>query len=490
MLNTHFNLKNPFQPAGDQPKAIELLTKGLKKGEPAQTLLGVTGSGKTFTVANLIQNTGKPTLIIAHNKTLAAQLASEYKEFFPENAVHYFVSYYDYYQPEAYLPHTDTYIEKDAQINKEIDRLRHASTQALLSRKDVIIVASVSCIYGLGSPEEYAKEFLYLKVGEPFSRTDMLVRLVDMHFTRTNADLSSGQFRALGNRVEIMPTSETTVYSIEIEQNKIVSITAIDPVTSEIVATPNDLTLFPAKHFLTEKTKRDAAMKSIEKELEKQLAHFDAEGKILEAERLRRRTKYDLAMIREVGYCSGIENYSRHMSGKKPGDAPDTLLAYFPHKADGTPDFLTIIDESHVTLPQLRAMYAGDQARKNTLVEHGFRLPSAKDNRPLRYEEFVERIGQVVYTSATPGPIEVAEGVPIVQQVIRPTGLIDPEIFIRPVRASQDILWLRSSGRLCQDQGQRLNQTIRHRIFLLPAILVKCKILFSKRKKKLKTGTA
>jgi len=435
VLNSKFNLKNPFQPAGDQPKAIELLTKGLKKGVPTQTLLGVTGSGKTFTVANLIQNTGKPTLIIAHNKTLAAQLASEYKEFFPENAVHYFVSYYDYYQPEAYLPHTDTYIEKDAQINKEIDRLRHASTQALLSRKDVIIVASVSCIYGLGSPEEYAKEFLYLKVGEPFSRTDMLVRLVDMHFTRTNADLSSGQFRALGNRVEIMPTSETTVYSIEIEQNKIVSITAIDPVTSEIVATPNDLTVFPAKHFLTEKTKRDAAMKSIEKELEQQLKTFASEGKILEEERLRRRTKYDLAMIREVGYCSGIENYSRHMSGKKPGDAPDTLLAYFPHKADGMPDFLTIIDESHVTLPQLRAMYAGDQARKNTLVEHGFRLPSAKDNRPLRYEEFVERIGQVVYTSATPGPIETAETIPIVEQVIRPTGLIDPEISIRGVRA-------------------------------------------------------
>jgi len=433
---SNFTLSSKFEPAGDQPKAIESLLLGLKKGMPAQTLLGVTGSGKTFTVANIINAVQKPTLVIAHNKTLAAQLAQEYQEFFPENAVHYFVSYYDYYQPEAYMPITDTFIEKDAQINEEIDRLRHASTQSLLTRKDVIIVASVSCIYGLGSPAEYEKENLKLALGESFERRELLNRLIAIHYERTSADLNPGQFRSIGGRVEVMPVSERLVFNIGLEGGKITEILKVDPVSGVVLEEPKNIFLFPTKHFLTEETKTKKAIADIKKEMEEQLKIFESEGKLLEAERIKRRTNYDMAMIQEIGYCSGIENYSRHLSGKKEGEPPETLLSYFPHKEDGSPDFLTVIDESHVTLPQLQGMYAGDASRKKTLVEYGFRLSSAKDNRPLKYPEFRERIGQVIYTSATPGKMEAEESKQTVEQVIRPTGLIDPEVEIRPILAS------------------------------------------------------
>lgn len=431
-----FNIKSSYSPAGDQPRAIEALTRGLREGKRFQTLLGVTGSGKTFTMANVIMQMDKPALVIAHNKTLAAQLAQEYQEFFPDHAVHYFVSYYDYYQPEAYLPITDTYIEKDAQINAEIERLRHASTLSLLTRRDVIIVASVSCIYGLGSPEEYEKENLRLDAGMRCSRTELLRKLVSIFFERTNADLHSGQFRSIGNRVEIMPMAEKFVYLLEIDGDRLKSITKIDPVSQKIIDTPKTAFLFPAKHFITNKDQQESALRSIQLELAKRLKELGEQGKLLEVERLKRRTNYDLAMMREIGYCSGIENYSRHLSGKNPGDPPETLLSYFPHTKDGQPDFLTIIDESHVTLPQLRGMYAGDQARKKTLVEHGFRLPSAMDNRPLRYEEFIERVGQMVFTSATPAEYEREASSKIVEQVIRPTGLIDPEVTVRPISAT------------------------------------------------------
>ncbi|TSC55038.1 MAG: Excinuclease ABC subunit B [Parcubacteria group bacterium LiPW_30] len=430
-----FKLSKHFTPAGDQPKAVSALTKGLKKGFKKQTLLGVTGSGKTFTMANIIANEGKPTLVIAHNKTLAAQLAQEYKEFFPENAVHYFVSYYDYYQPEAYMPVTDTYIEKDAQINEEIDRLRHASTQALMSRRDVVIVASVSCIYGLGSPEEYRKENFEIKVGDSTDRQELIKRLISIHFERTNADINPGEFRSIGSRVEIMPVSERYVLNVDINDGKISNIIVVDPVSQKIIGEEKSVFLFPAKHFLTEKSQRERAIKIIKKELADTLKKFEKEGKLLEADRLKRRTNYDMAMIREVGYCSGIENYSRPLSGRPAGAAPDTLLSYFPKTKDGKPDFLTIIDESHVTLPQLRGMQAGDFSRKKTLVEHGFRLPSAVDNRPLNFKEFEERIGEVIYTSATPSELEMTTSEQIVEQIIRPTGLVDPEITIRPISA-------------------------------------------------------
>lgn len=431
-----FRLSDHFTPAGDQPRAIEGLLKGLKAGDRFQTLLGATGTGKTFTMANIIAHHGKPTLVIAHNKTLAAQLASEFKDFFPDAAVHYFVSYYDYYQPEAYLPTTDTYIEKDASINKEIDRLRHASTQSLLTRKDVIIVASVSCIYGLGSPAEYERVNLKLEKGTVMSRTELMERLVAVHFTRTNADLTPGTFRALGNKVEIMPVSDTVVFSITFAGTSIETILRIDPVSSRILKEEDTVFIFPAKHFITAKDEKDRAIKAIKKELEEQLAVFEKEGKLLEAERIKRRTNYDLAMIKEMGYCSGIENYSRHLSGHAKGEPPDTLLSYFPHQKDGTPEFLTIIDESHVTIPQLSAMYAGDASRKQTLVEFGFRLPSAKDNRPLTFDEFQKRVGQAVFTSATPGEFERTHSDQIVEQIIRPTGLVDPMVEVRPILES------------------------------------------------------
>jgi len=462
-----FKLHKLWEPAGDQPGAISKLMEGLKEGMKKQTLLGATGTGKTFTMANVIAQYNKPTLVIAHNKTLAAQLAQEFREFFPEAAVHYFVSYYDYYQPEAYMPVSDTYIEKDASINKEIDMLRHASTQALLTRRDVIIVASVSCIYGLGSPEEYEKVNLKLEIGMTLDRMSLMRKLIEIHFERTNADLSPGTFRSIGSRVEFMPVSETILYQIEFSGGVISKITKIDPVSSCIIKEEENLFIFPAKHFITEDQKKKIALVEIKKELNSQLKKFKKEGKLLEAERLKRRTNYDLAMIREVGYCNGIENYSRHLSGKKEGEPPETLLSYFPHAAgkefsfwgvsqadeprgsagvatpDSDPknkdsllaaaDFLTIIDESHVTLPQLQGMYAGDASRKNTLVEYGFRLPSAKDNRPLKYEEFEKRIGPVIYTSATPSEQERSQSDQIVEQIIRPTGLVDPETIVRPV---------------------------------------------------------
>jgi excinuclease ABC subunit B len=422
-----------FVPAGDQPKAIKGLLSGLEKGLKKQTLLGATGTGKTFTIANIINEVQRPTLVIAHNKTLAAQLAQEFRSFFPDAAVHYFVSYYDYYQPEAYMPVTDTYIEKDAQINEEIDRLRHASTQALLTRKDTIIVASVSCIYGLGSPKDYERENIKLSVGDTFTKVEIMQKFIAVQYERTTADLSPGTFRTIGNRIDVMPISETVMLQIEIAGGKISSLFVTDPVSMRLIEKVEEYFIFPAKHFISDEPTRERAIKTIEAELAVRLKELEADGKILEIERLKRRTRYDLAMIREIGFCQGIENYSRHLSGKAPGVAPDTLLEYFPHREDGSPDFLTVIDESHVTLPQLHAMYAGDQSRKQTLVEYGFRLPSAKDNRPLRYEEFEQRVAEVIYVSATPGPYERAESAQIVQQIIRPTGLLDPVLFIRPV---------------------------------------------------------
>jgi len=472
MPNAIFKLYNPFKPAGDQPMAISRLVDGLGKGFKKQTLLGATGTGKTFTMANVIAQYNKPTLVIAHNKTLAAQLAQEFKLFFPNSAVHYFVSYYDYYQPEAYMPASDTYIEKDASINKEIDRLRHATTQALLTRPDVIIIASVSCIYGLGSPEEYEKVNLKLEVGQKMDRMKLMKSLISIHFERTNADLTPGTFRSIGSRVEFMPVSETSMYQIEISGGVIDKIIKVDPVSSHVLKEEKGIFVFPAKHFITEDAKKKKALIEIKKELTKQLKKFKKEGKLLEAERIKRRTNYDLAMIKEVGYCSGIENYSRHLSGKKEGEPPETLLSYFPHTVAGNfllrgvsqadeprgsagvatpdsdpekeelaatvPDFLTIIDESHVTLPQLQGMYAGDASRKKTLVEYGFRLPSAKDNRPLKYNEFSKRIGPVIYTSATPSEQERSQSEQIVEQIIRPTGLVDPETVVRPVSAVTD----------------------------------------------------
>lgn len=432
-----FNLKSSYAPAGDQPKAIDALVQGIKSGKRHQTLLGVTGSGKTYTAANVIQQIGKPTLVIAHNKTLAAQLAQEYREFFPNNAVHYFVSYYDYYQPEAYIPHSDTYIEKEAQINEEIDRLRHASTQALLSRDDVIIVASVSCIYALGSPEEYRKVHIELKTGTIKNRAELIRELIAVYFERTTADLAPGKFRALGNSVEIMPTGERVLYRVEFEGDVVARVRVIDAVSRAEKDSLDSLFLFPAKHYVTPADERGRAIDDIKNELKVRLAHLERAGKVLEAERLKRRTNHDIALIREIGVCPGIENYSRHFDGRKPGAPPFTLLDYFPHKADGTPDFLTIIDESHVTVPQVAGMYAGDRARKENLIEFGFRLPSAIDNRPLQFEEFEKDVGQVIYTSATPGVYEKEHsGKDVVEQIIRPTGLVDPEIIVRPVTGS------------------------------------------------------
>ncbi len=458
MSDNIFKLKSGYKPDGDQPKAISELLLGLKKGMRKQTLLGATGTGKTFTIANVIEKWNKPTLVIAHNKTLAAQLAQEFREFFPEAAVHYFVSYYDYYQPEAYMPTTDTYIEKDAQINKEIDRLRHATTQSLLTRKDVIIVASVSCIYGLGSPEEYEKVNLKLEVGMKLDRLELMKKLVAIHFERTNADITPGTFRSIGKKVEVMPISETFIYQIEFAGGKISRIAKVDPVSSHIIKEEDGLLdgkagifLFPAKHFITDKEHLNNAIKEIKNELSLQLKKFEKEGKLLEAERIKRRTSYDLAMIKEIGYCNGIENYSRIMSGKNEGEAPDTLLSYFPSARrssgeDGKVDFLTIIDESHVTLPQIGGMYAGDASRKNTLIEFGFRLPSARDNRPLKIHEFEEKTGQTIYVSATPSQKEKAMSEQVVEQIIRPTGLVDPEIIVKPVSAStKENLFERSS---------------------------------------------
>lgn len=438
----NFKLHVPFPPAGDQPAAITALTKGVKDGLRHQTLLGATGTGKTYTVANVIAQADKPTLVLAHNKTLAAQLAQEYKEFFPENAVHYFVSYYDYYQPEAYISHSDTYIEKEAQINAEIDRLRHASVQALLTRRDVIVVASVSAIYGLGSPKEYGKAMLRLGVGEQENRAALVRKLISIYFERTPADLEPGKVRAVGNAIELMPMNEKVIYRIAFDGDTIARLEVLDPVSRALVREGESIYVFPAKHFVTSDDERERAMNDIRLELDEQLAKFKREEKPLEAERIKRRTLHDLALIREIGYTSGIENYSRHFDGRVAGEPPHTLLSYFPRKNDGTPDFLTIIDESHVTVPQIGGMFAGDRSRKDNLVEYGFRLPSARDNRPLTFDEFEERVGQAIYTSATPGPFEKEhskkpEG-QIVEQIIRPTGLIDPELVVRPINETKE----------------------------------------------------
>lgn len=455
-----FKLHTPYPPAGDQPEAIRALEQGLKKGLRHQTLFGVTGSGKTFTMANVIAQNDKPTLVLAHNKTLAAQLAQEYREFFPENAVHYFVSYYDYYQPEAYIAHSDTYIEKEAMINAEIDRLRHAATQALLTRKDVIIVASVSAIYGLGSPEQYEKVHVKIEKGAAENRAALIRKLVGIYFERTTADLEPGQLRAIGNSLEFMPVNERTMYRVSFapstgsgqEGDVIAHIDQLDPVSRAKLAEPNSVFVFPAKHFVTSEEERERAIADIKLELDEQLAKFKREAKPLEAERLKRRTLHDLALIRELGYTNGIENYSRHFDGRKAGEPPYTLLDYFarcarlqgPTLESGSkgrtlePGFLTVIDESHVTVSQIGGMYAGDKSRKDNLVEYGFRLPSARDNRPLRFEEFEERTGQVIYTTATPGNYEREHSEQVVEQIIRPTGLIDPELTVRGVVESNE----------------------------------------------------
>ncbi len=427
---SQFVMKAPYKPSGDQPEAIKQLIAGVEKNERFQTLLGATGTGKTFTVANVVQAIQKPTLVIAHNKTLAAQLTNEFRAFFPDNAVEYFVSYYDYYQPEAYIARTDTYIEKEAMINEEIDRLRHAATQALLTRKDVLIVASVSCIYGLGAPEAYEKTILHLELGSNVVRDQVLERLIAMQFTRTTADLTRGTFRARGEVLELMPANEEVIYRIESPRGIVERIMKMDQVSKKVEKEQPDLWVFPAKHFITTGPEREQAIRRIRDELKERLEYFEQNGKLLEAERLERRTHYDLEMIENVGYCNGIENYSQPMSGRPRGEAPDTLFSYFPK------DFLLVIDESHVTVPQLGGMYEGDRSRKQTLIEHGFRLPSAADNRPLKFNELEAKMKNVIFVSATPGQYELDHSSQIVEQVIRPTGLVDPEVLIRPVTPS------------------------------------------------------
>ncbi|MFT8364099.1 MAG: excinuclease ABC subunit UvrB [Sporolactobacillus sp.] len=431
-----FQITSPFQPQGDQPEAIRQLVDGIRQGKKHQTLLGATGTGKTFTMSNVIAAVGKPTLVIAHNKTLAGQLYSEFKEFFPNNAVEYFVSYYDYYQPEAYIPQTDTYIEKDSSINDEIDKLRHSATSALFERRDVIIVASVSCIYGLGSPEEYKSLVVSLRRGMEIERNAMLRRFVDIQYTRNDLNFTRGTFRVHGDVVEIFPASrDDHCLRVEFFGDEIERITELDPLTGEIVGERDHVAIYPASHFVTGQEKMKRAIVNIKQELQQQLASLKENGKLLEAQRLEQRTNYDLEMMEEVGFCSGIENYSRHLTFRNPGDAPYTLMDYFPE------DYLVMIDESHATLPQVRAMYNGDQARKNVLVDNGFRLPSAKDNRPLKFEEFEQKISQAVYVSATPADYELEHSGKPVEQIIRPTGLLDPEIEIRPIKGQIDDLY-------------------------------------------------
>ena len=430
-----FTLKAPFKPMGDQPKAIHTLVDGLNDGHWAQVLVGATGTGKTFTMANIIQQVQRPTLIISPNKTLAAQTASEIKDFFPDNAVYYFVSYYDYYQPESYIPTTDTYIEKDSSRNEEIDRLRHSATMALFERRDVIIVASVSCIYGLGDPEDYSTMGLSLRPGEEITQENLLSRLVEMQYLRNDINFTRDTFRVHGDTIDVFPAaSNNTAVRIEMFGDEIDRLTEFDVLTGETVAERNHIAIFPASHYVTTGPKLKRAITSIEKELDERLKVLNAQDKLLEAQRLKQRTEYDLEMMQEVGYCSGIENYSRHMSNRKPGDPPYTLLDYFPD------DYLLMIDESHVTVPQLRAMYNGDRSRKTTLVDYGFRLPSALDNRPLTFDEFTERINQVIYVSATPGPYELGVSTNTAEQIIRPTGLLDPDIEVRPIEGQIDDL--------------------------------------------------
>jgi len=443
-----FQLVSDMRPTGDQPQAIAKLVEGLKRGDRQQTLLGVTGSGKTYVVANVIEQVQRPTLVLSHNKTLAAQLYSEFREFFPHNAVEYFVSYYDYYQPEAYIPRTDTYIEKDADINEEIGKLRLAATSSLLSRRDVVIVASVSCIYNIGSPEEYGQDVVRLQRGERHRRDQLLRHLTEIYYERNDMDFQSGRFRARGDTVDIFPAYRDTAFRIEFWGDTVERITEIVPLTGEILREHDMVQVFPAKHFVTSKERIDAAETIIRAELAERLAFLRDQGKLLEAQRLEQRTNYDLEMMREVGYCSGIENYSRHLSGRAPGQQPWTLLDYFPN------EFLMIVDESHIALPQVRGMYNGDRARKQVLIDFGFRLPSALDNRPLRFEEFEKHIHQVIYTSATPRPYELQHSDQVVELIIRPTGLVDPEIVLRPTKGQIDDLLAEINKRV--ERGERV----------------------------------
>ncbi|KML11075.1 excinuclease ABC subunit B [Bacillus safensis] len=434
-MSDRFELVSNYQPQGDQPKAIEKLVEGIHQGKQHQTLLGATGTGKTFTVSNLIKEVNKPTLVIAHNKTLAGQLYSEFKEFFPNNAVEYFVSYYDYYQPEAYVPQTDTFIEKDASINDEIDKLRHSATSSLFERRDVIIIASVSCIYGLGSPEEYRELVLSLRTEMEIERNQLLRKLVDIQYSRNDIDFQRGTFRVRGDVVEIFPASrDEHCIRVEFFGDEIERIREVDALTGEILGDRDHVAIFPASHFVTREEKMEKAIINIEQELEEQLEKLRENGKLLEAQRLEQRTRYDLEMMREMGFCSGIENYSRHLTLRPPGSTPYTLLDYFPD------DFMIVVDESHVTIPQIRAMYNGDQARKQVLVDHGFRLPSALDNRPLTFNEFEKHINHIVHVSATPGPYELEKTPEVVEQIIRPTGLLDPIIEVRPIEGQIDDL--------------------------------------------------
>lgn len=444
---SRFRLRSEYEMKGDQPQAVARLVEGVRRGDRFQTLLGVTGSGKTFTMANIIAQVGKPALVLAPNKTLAAQLCNEFREFLPENAVQYFVSYYDYYQPEAYLPATDTYIEKDSSINEEIDRLRHAATCSLLTREDVVIVASVSCIYGLGSPQEYWAQMVLLREGEEISRDEVFARLVKIRYERNDVAFARGKFRVRGDSFEVWPAYDDYAVLVSLWGDWVEEIVKVDPLTQEVVERMPAVAVYPATHFLAEQQTLERALSEIAAELEDRVAELEAQGKHLEAFRLRQRTQYDMEMLRELGYCNGIENYSRMLSGRKPGEAPYTLLDYFPR------DFLVFVDESHLTVPQLHGMYEGDRSRKLVLVEHGFRLPSALDNRPLRFEEFIERVPQAIFVSATPGEWEVSVSTQVVEQLVRPTGLVDPKVEVRPTANQIDDLM--NEIRLRVEKGQR-----------------------------------
>jgi excinuclease ABC subunit B len=444
--NVPFKMESEFAPAGDQPAAIGALSEGIANGERYQTLLGITGSGKSATIAWTVEQVQKPTLVIAPNKSLAAQLANEFREFFPHNRVEYFVSYYDYYQPEAYIASSDTYIEKDSSVNDEIDRLRHSATAALLTRRDVIVVASVSCIYGLGSPEEYRENLLFLERGEEIDQRAVLRKLVDMQYDRNDANLTRGRFRVRGDTIELHPAYDETAVRIELFGDEIERITVVDPLTGEHLRTLDDLAVYPATHYVAGEERMQAAIVRIEAELAERLQYFEREGKLLEAQRLRMRTQYDLEMMQEIGFCNGIENYSAPIDGRRPGEAPHTLLDFFPD------DYLLVIDESHVAVPQLHGQYEGDRSRKEQLIEHGFRLPSAADNRPLRFEEVIERINQVVFLSATPGPYELEVSSQVVEQIVRPTGLVDPEVIVRPTKGQIDDLLAEVGNRVERDQ--------------------------------------
>lgn len=442
-----FKLHAPFQPQGDQPQAIAQLTDNIQSGQPFSTLLGATGTGKTFTIASVIEKIGRPTLVLAHNKTLAAQLCNEFRSFFPENAVEYFISYYDYYQPEAYLPVTDTYIEKTSSINEEIDMLRHSATRSLFERRDVIVVASISCIYGLGMPAEYLKAAISLQVGEEVDQRELLRELVSVQYTRNDVELTRGRFRVKGDVLEIGPAYEDRIIRVEFFGDEIEAIRYTDPVTGEVLQSLDSLNIYPARHFVTPEDRLEIACDDIEQELKKQVITLESQGKLLEAQRLSQRTRYDLEMLREVGYCNGVENYSRQLAGRQAGEPPECLINYFPN------DWLLIVDESHVSVPQIRGMYNGDQARKKVLIDHGFRLPSAADNRPLKSEEFWQTVNQCIFVSATPGDweIEQSQG-QVVEQIIRPTGVIDPEVFVRPTSGQVDDLYGEIQERVIRDE--------------------------------------